>query len=55
MVGVYSSARTASGVFMARWTSSPGWNIQKVMKAPTARKVTSFTTDSIATANINPC
>ena len=43
------------GVFIARWTSSLGWNIQKVMKAPTAMKATSFTMDSIATASIKPC
>ena len=55
MVGEYSMARTASGVFMARWISSDGSNIQKVTKKPTARKATSLTMDSAATANISPC
>ena len=53
--GSYSIARTASGVFMARWINSCGSNIQKVTKAPTARKATSFTMDSAATATIRPC
>ena len=55
MVGEYSMARTASGVFMARWIISCGSNIQKVTKRPTARKATSLTMDSVATANISPC
>ena len=53
--GVYWIARTASGVFIARWISSCGSNIQKVTKAPAARKATSFTIDSVATASIRPC
>ena len=53
--GTYSMARTASGVFMARSTSSCGENIQKVTKAPAAMKATSLTMDSVATASIKPC
>ena len=43
--GVWLIARTASGVFIARSISSTGVNIQKVTKAPTARKATSLTMD----------
>ena len=48
-------ARTASGVFIARSISSCGLNIQNVTKAPAARKATSLTMDSVATASIRPC
>ena len=48
-------ARTASGVFIARSISSTGVNIQKVTKAPAARKATSLTMDSVATASMRPC
>src|ERR1044071_1985548 len=41
--GTYSIARTASGVFIARSINSTGVNIQKVTKAPAARKATSLT------------
>ena len=47
--------RTASGVFIARSISSTGVNIQKVTKAPAARKATSLMIDSVATASIRPC
>ncbi len=53
--GTYSIARTASGVFIARSINSTGVNIQKVTKAPAARKATSLTMDSVATASIRPC
>ena len=53
--GVYSMARTASGVFIARSINSTGENIQKVTKAPTARNATSLTMDSVAIASIRPC
>ena len=53
--GVYSMARTASGLFIARSISSTGPNIQKVTKAPAAMKATSLTMDSVATASIRPC
>ena len=48
-------ARTASGVFIARSINSTGVNIQNVTKAPAARKATSLTMDSVATASIRPC
>ena len=53
--GVYDSARTASGVFIARSIRSCGENIQKVTNMPTARKATSLTMDSVAMASIRPC
>ena len=53
--GEYSIARSASGVFIARSNSSTGLNIQKVTKAPAARKATSLMIDSVATASIRPC
>ena len=55
MPGTYSSARSASGDFIARSISSTGENIQKVTKAPAAMKAISLMIDSVATASINPC
>ncbi len=53
--GVTWMARTASGVFMARSHKSAGPNMKKVTKTPAAMKATSLTSDSVATASINPC
>ena len=50
-----SIARIASGVFIARSIRSEGPNMKKVTNTPAARKATSFTIDSVATASIRPC
>ena len=52
---VESSARTASGICIARSISSCGVNITKLTKAPAARNATSLMMDSVATASISPC